>query len=68
MSVELLSSAEAFVATLIEFDPDACAPDNCVELVEVLARIEKICAAARARAAVRATSNGAQRRGLRQPG
>ena len=61
MSVDLLPPAEAFVAALIGFDPRSCTPDECVELVEILARIEKICAAARARVAVLATTNGAHR-------
>jgi len=61
VSAELLSSADAFVAALSEFEPRAYTPDMCVAIVQGLSRIEKMCAAARSRAAARVADAGAYR-------
>ena len=61
MSAGFLSSIDAFVASLSEFELESCPPDACVTIVERLTRVEKICAATRARAAARVASSGAHR-------
>lgn len=62
MSAGVLSSIDAFVASLDGFEPESFSPDACVTIVERLAVVEKICAVTRARAAARAASAGAHRR------
>jgi hypothetical protein len=57
----LISSADAFVVVLSSLDPRVHEPAECVELVETLARVEKACAAARTRVAMRAAECDAQR-------
>lgn len=62
MSAELLSSVDAFIMELASFEPRLCNPEKCVVVVEQLARLEKVSAAARARTAARAAECGAHRR------
>jgi hypothetical protein len=57
-----LSSVDAFVATLAGFEPRVHTPDECVRIVESLARLENASAAARSRAAAHAAKSGAHRR------
>lgn len=61
MSAGFLSSVDAFVASLRDLQLESCTPDACVTIVERLARVEKVCAATRARAAARAATAGAHR-------
>jgi hypothetical protein len=57
-----VSSVDAFIAELASFEPRLYEPDQCVAVVELLARLENACAAARARTAARAAECGAHRR------
>ena len=57
----LRAAAESLIERLTSFEPGLHPGDDCAALVSVLARLEKVCAAARARAAVRAASCGAVR-------
>src|SRR3954447_14990480 len=52
----------AMVRALAAFDPSDLSGDACAAAVGLLSRLEKACAAARARAAARATECGAHRR------
>ena len=64
----LVAEAQSLRASLASFDPAAVAPDDCVAVVEELARTEKACAVARARAAARVAEAGAFRTtGFRDP-
>jgi hypothetical protein len=58
---KLSGFVDSFVAALADFDPQRYSPDHCVTIVESLARVEKACAAARARAASRVAAAGAHR-------
>lgn len=58
----LLQVAEAFLRLAANFEPDELTPAACADVAEVLARTEKACAAARARAAARAARDGEHRR------
>ncbi|MDQ4130271.1 MAG: HNH endonuclease [Actinomycetota bacterium] len=59
--VEVVEVVERLTQALGDFDPAEVSGSEAVELVEVLARGEKVCAAARARAAARAEDCGAYR-------
>jgi Domain of unknown function (DUF222) len=64
----LLSMVDDFLLALAGFEPRLCSPERCVEVVEVLARVERVCAVARARTAARAAECGAHRgEGFRSP-
>lgn len=56
MATRVLDVAEALRAELASFDPAAYSGADCAELAESLARTEKACGAARARAAARAVA------------
>jgi len=57
-SAGLLSTIEAVVVQLRDLDPGRCAVDECVALVERLARLEKMTASVRARVAARVEECG----------
>ncbi|MGH9036984.1 MAG: DUF222 domain-containing protein [Acidimicrobiia bacterium] len=57
----LLAAARALRAALAGFEPGLCAGEDCAVVVEELAATEKACAAARVRAAARASDCGAHR-------
>jgi hypothetical protein len=64
----LLSSAESLLSALVDFEPRVHSAADCLVLVDVLARVEKVCAAARARTAARVAACGAHRaQGFRSP-
>jgi hypothetical protein len=68
VSASLLEIADAFVAALADFEPRLFTPDQCMTLVEALARVEKSSGAARSRAAARAAACGAPRqKGFARP-
>ncbi|MGH9105929.1 MAG: hypothetical protein ACRDZX_08855 [Acidimicrobiales bacterium] len=58
----LLEMAAAFGEALAGFEPERMTAHDCAEVAEALARTEKACAAARARAAARAVRSGEHRR------
>ena len=58
MSDALVDLAEQFRASLVAFDPDELSGADCARVVEVLARVNKACAAVMVRCASRATSCG----------
>ena len=57
----LLEQCASFLAELVGFEPSLLSGDDCRVVAERLARVEKACAAARARAAARAAACGAHR-------
>lgn len=57
----LAEMARALRAALVEFDPALYSGEDCAVLVEELATTEKVCVAARLRAAIRAGACGAHR-------
>jgi hypothetical protein len=59
--------ARAFCAALVSFQPEVCSGEDCAVLVEELAAVEKVSAAARVRAAAHAGSCGAHRQPLCLP-
>ena len=59
MPDKVVLAARALQDALIGFEPSRLSGRDCAEVVEELARTEKACAAARARAAVRAADCGA---------
>jgi 5-methylcytosine-specific restriction endonuclease McrA len=64
--VGLVAVADALRRALTDFDPARHSGDDCAAIVEELARTEKACAVARARAAARVADCGGQRvRGFR---
>src|SRR5947207_9081415 len=66
--VGLVAEAQSLRASLASFEPAVLSPDDCVAVVEELARTEKACAVARARAAARVAEAGAFRTtGFRDP-
>lgn len=58
----LLQTAEQLRLLLAAFEPSEHSPAGCAEIAEALARTEKACAAARARAAARAVKAGEHKR------
>ena len=61
MGANLTELAQELRAALVDFRPDSWSGEECAALVEVLAITEKVCAAARVRAAARAGECGAHR-------
>jgi hypothetical protein len=59
MSESLVATARSLRAALADFDPTLLSGSDCATLVEELARTEKACGGARARAAARAAECGA---------
>jgi len=55
---DLMQLVRVLRTDLVDFQPDACSGDDCAALVEELATTEKVCAAARVRAAARAGACG----------
>lgn len=58
MGVDLVESVRVLRATLDEFQPEQHSGDDCAVLVEELATLEKVCVAARVRAAAHAGACG----------
>ncbi|MDQ4130502.1 MAG: DUF222 domain-containing protein, partial [Actinomycetota bacterium] len=56
---EIVQAVETLTRAVADFDPARVSGSEAVELVEVLARAEKVCAATRARAAARVEESGA---------
>jgi hypothetical protein len=61
VSAGFLSSVDDLVAVLVALEPRVYSADECVAIVERLARLEKACAAARAGTAARAAECNAHR-------
>ena len=57
----VLEMTRALHAALVSFQADTCSGEDCAVLAEELAAVEKVCAAARVRAAARAGTCGAHR-------
>ena len=55
----LRAAADSLLRELVAFEPGTFAGDDCAGVVELLARVDKACAAARLRAAARAAACGA---------
>src|ERR671918_2460976 len=58
MGEDLVQSVRVLRGALVGFQPEAFSGQDCAVLVEELATLEKVCAAARVRAAARAGSCG----------
>ena len=62
MGEDLVELVRVLRAALIDFEPEMFSGEDCAVLVEELATTEKVCAAARVRAAARAGACGAHKR------
>ncbi|MGI8683610.1 MAG: HNH endonuclease [Acidimicrobiales bacterium] len=62
MSLGMLGIARSLRDALVAFDPELLSGDDCADVAEQLALTEKVCAAARALAALRAGDCGVHRR------